>query len=289
MDRGNRPWSTALLGVLLATSGCNHDDSAAPAAGDTATAADAATSQVATCSGAALFGLPNDKTGLSSEDCEPTCSCGGTSWTPAPWTAERLADLRSWTLQTPFAEVTADPYLLADLPVAPTGTVCAVRNLGNRSYALQTYANASAAEAADAVPSHDGACGVCSTLHDLAVYAERPDLTDPVRQCGLVHLGAEMSAHVQCLQDLGFTLPCAQIWYWNTLHTRQKCAEPCFAALGANYHLPDGRLNDCLICDEVQSGPVFKAVAGRNRRNTGVPSSMCRPCSEVTRFDHQYQ
>lgn len=289
MGKSDPRWLARLVGVVLASCGCDSARDTPPAPKDAAAAADSTGGRVVACSGEALFGVPNDKTGLGEGVCTPTCSCGGTSWTPAPWTAERLADLRSWTLQTPFAEVTADPYLLADMPVAPTGTVCAVRNLGGRTYALQTYASSSAAEAAGAMPSHDGACGVCSTLHDLAVYAERPDLTDPVRQCGLVHLGGEMGAHVQCLQDLGFTLPCAQIWYWNTLHTRQKCAEPCFAALGASYHLPDGRLNDCLTCDEVQSGPVFKAVAGRNRRNTGVPSSMCRPCSEVTRYDHQYE
>ncbi|HNT27256.1 MAG TPA: hypothetical protein PKH10_03660, partial [bacterium] len=54
------------------------------------------------------------------------------------------------------------------------------------------------------------------------------------------------------------------------------------------YHNPDGTLNDCLICDEVNSGPVFKAVAGRNRRNTGLPSSMCRPCAEVQPVFHYY-
>jgi len=54
------------------------------------------------------------------------------------------------------------------------------------------------------------------------------------------------------------------------------------------YHLPDGRLNDCLLCDEVQSGPVFKAVAGRTRRNSGLPNALCRPCSEVRPLVHAY-
>ena len=54
------------------------------------------------------------------------------------------------------------------------------------------------------------------------------------------------------------------------------------------YNLPDGSLNACLQCDEEQSGPVFKAVAGRSRRNTGLASSMCRPCSEVRPLDHHY-
>jgi hypothetical protein len=37
----------------------------------------------------------------------------------------------------------------------------------------------------------------------------------------------------------------------------------------------------CLLCGETQSGPVFKAVAGRTRRNSGLPKALCRPCSEV--------
>jgi hypothetical protein len=94
--------------------------------------------------------------------------------------------------------------------------------------------------------------------------------------------------HIQCLRDLGFTEACAQIWYYNTVHTREACLGPCLLALEATYHLPDGTLNECLRCDEVQSGPVFKAVAGRTRRNTGVPSAMCRPCTEVEQLVHRY-
>ena len=87
---------------------------------------------------------------------------------------------------------------------------------------------------------------------------------------------------------LGFTEPCAQIWYFNTLHTRERCLAPCVAALDEPYHLPDGSLNECILCDEVQSGPVFKAVAGRTRRNSGVASALCRPCREVRPIVHRY-
>jgi hypothetical protein len=37
------------------------------------------------------------------------------------------------------------------------------------------------------------------------------------------------------------------------------------------------------------SGPVFKAVAGRTRRNTGIASALCRPCSEVRPLLHDYK
>ncbi len=54
------------------------------------------------------------------------------------------------------------------------------------------------------------------------------------------------------------------------------------------YQLPDGALNPCLQCDEDRSGPVFKAVAGRTRRNTGIASALCRPCDEVSPLVHRY-
>lgn len=130
--------------------------------------------------------------------------------------------------------------------------------------------------------------GLCSTLEDLAVYIEKPDLTEPVRACGLMYPSGPAADHIACLRALGFTEPCAQIWYFNTVHTREACLGPCLLALEAPYNNPDGTLNECLQCDEIESGAVFRAVAGRTRRNTGVPSAMCRPCSEVERLVHRY-
>jgi hypothetical protein len=43
-----------------------------------------------------------------------------------------------------------------------------------------------------------------------------------------------------------------------------------------------------LQCDEDRSGAVFKAIAGRTRRNSGLPSAICRPCSTVTPLVHVY-
>ena len=286
-----RPVLPCLLVLLVAcqSPATPPDSSAATGTSitDVGLADDVSTTSTA-CTGALLFGLPNAKTGLTADQCGPTCTCDGQPWTPATWTPARVAQLRQYQLTVPLPEVTTDPYAGAPPAPPPAGTVCAVRREAGAGYTLQTFASAQAATAAGAIPTHQGACGVCSTLADLAVYSEQPDLTDPVRQCGLDFLSGPQADHIACLQKLGFTLPCAQIWYWNTLHTRKSCAAPCFAAVNDPYHLPDGTLNACLVCDEVQSGAVFKAVAGRTRRNTGVPSAMCRPCAEVTHLDHDY-
>jgi len=50
----------------------------------------------------------------------------------------------------------------------------------------------------------------------------------------------------------------------------------------------DGRLNACLQCDEDRSGPVFKAIAGRTRRNSGIQSSIPRPTEEIAPVIHDY-
>lgn len=237
----------------------------------------------------ALFGRPNDATGLTEAECRPRLDCNGQSWEAPDYDAAFVAKLRSFTLVDPPTSLASDPYA-EPAPPRDAGAVCAVRfEPGSEtSYRLETHASESAARAAGASPTHFGECGLCSSLVDLAVYIEQPDLTEPVRACGLQNLQGTQEEHMACLLALGFTEPCAEIWYFNTKHTRAQCTEPCFAALGQPYHLPNGELNECLRCDEEQSGDVFKAIAGRTRRNTGLANAMCRPCAEVQPLVHTY-
>jgi hypothetical protein len=110
-----------------------------------------------------------------------------------------------------------------------------------------------------------------------------------VRECGLKNLSGDAPEEtLACLEDLGFTPACAQIWAFNTENTREACLGPCIANLNRPYNLPDGSLNACLQCDEDASGPVFKAFAGRTRRNSGLASAICRPCDTVFRVTHDY-
>lgn len=235
-----------------------------------------------------LFGTPNENTGLTAEQCAPECaSCGADGWGPPAYDAADFAAWRSWKLLDGPTVSAADPYLSA-WPAPTDDQVCAAAFSDSDTYQLADFASADAALAAGTQITHFGNCGTCSSLSDLAVYAEYPDLTEPVRACGLAHLDGDQVALAACIAELGFTAPCADTWAWNTLHTRDECAAECFAALDAPYHNTDGSLNDCLQCDEIYSGDVFKAVAGRTRRNTGLASSMCRPCSEVRPLEHGY-
>jgi hypothetical protein len=243
------------------------------------------------CTGERLFGRPTALSGLGADQCGPTCACSGTPWTAPEYSSADADDLLTFELLDPPALLDADPYTAPPPPPGSPDVVCAVAfdPPGSQMYRLETFASETAAVAAGARVTHFDACGQCSSLADLAVYMRTPDLTAPVRQCGIDHLSDPPESNIQCLEALGFTPPCAQIWYFNTVATRDACAAPCFLSFDEPYHLPDGSLNACLQCDEDHSGPVFKAIAGRTRRNTGIASSMCRPCSEVRPLVHMYR
>jgi len=177
-----------------------------------------------------LFGQPVDATGLTAAQCAPGCACGGTTWSPPIYDAPFVARLVSgWTLDNPSAPLTSDPFASPPPADDPPDTVCAVLATGPagstpRGYRLDTFASEAAARAAGASPTHFGRCGVCSSLENLAVYMKENDLTAPVRTCGI--LNVPFQANVACLQSLGFDLPCAQIWAYNTANTRSKCLTP---------------------------------------------------------------
>ncbi len=211
---------------------------------------------------------------------------------PPPRTADPnfLAALRSKIPLAP-AGLQRDPYVTwqaGNPPPAPAGTVCGVRFEADRvHYRLATFANPAAARAARFAVTHVDACGTCSTLQDLAVYLEKPDLTAPVRECGI---SWSASASLTCLEHLGFSAACAQTWLFNVQNTRRECLSVCLWSWIED-EAPtraDGRLNPCLQCDEDRSGPVFKAAAGRTRRNSGIHSSIPRPHDEIAPIVHDY-
>jgi hypothetical protein len=211
---------------------------------------------------------------------------------PVPPLAEKrlLAALRSKTPIEPIA-VKEDPYIIWHVqqpPLPPAGSVCGVRFEQDQvHYHLMTFVSPVAARAAGFATTHFGACGTCSTLQDLAVYLEKPDLTSPVRRCGF---GWGASSSLTCLEGLGFSTACAQTWLYNVQNTRRQCFSVCLLSWikGEASTQHDGRLNACLQCDEDRSGPTFKATAGRTRRNSGIQSSIPRPNDEIAPVVHDY-
>lgn len=232
-----------------------------------------------------LFGAPSASTGLGPGQCQGRCDC--LDFVPPTTSREQIRRFEELVLLQPFELLDDDPYQFPEEHPDRSSMFCGVR-VGRDGYRLETFASLAELGAAGAKVTHHGACGQCSTLADLAVYLGNGDLAGPVRQCGLDTIGGGEPANTACLIEIGFTLPCAQIWAFNTIHTRQNCLELCFAALGDPYHQSDRGLNPCLQCDEDNSGAVFKSVAGRTRRNSGVPSALCRPCASVAPVVHNY-
>lgn len=114
------------------------------------------------------------------------------------------------------------------------------------------------------------------------------DLTRPVRSCGLYNFYSIENTR-KCIKKLGFTDACTEVWLWNTLNTKKHCKFVCIWALITNQpFVIDGKLNNCLECDEDISGPIFKYESGRTRRNSGIHSEIDRPVDQIYNVTHCY-
>lgn len=246
-----------------------------------------------------LFGLPTKNTGLTDEQCKPIIDLPGMEYFEEPEYSEAfIQTLENAVLTTDMREkfynISEDPYPTQDqyLGKATDTAVCAFLT-GDDGYELDTYDDDAAALAAGAQITHYGPCGLCSSMQDLAVYIREPDLTAPVRRCGIRGGLGEQTAESEqrtreCLQDIGFSDPCIDIWYWDIENTKAECFDLCVTRLNAKHHDEDDdyKLNACVQCDEDISGPLFKVMSGRTRRNSGLSSALCRPCETVQPMDH---
>lgn len=197
----------------------------------------------------------------------------------------QLARFNSLRLLTPI-EIESDPYK-GEFSAAQDLGVCGV-TISDDAYRLATLDSEEMASQQGAEVTHYSSCGTCSTLQDLAVYLSTPDLTTPVRRCAVLSFSESLA--MRCLTRLGFSEPCAKTWFYNARNTAKHCKGVCLKSwlLREPNNLPDGSLNACLACDENVSGPVFKATAGRTRRNSGIESAIGRDESETILLEHKY-
>ncbi len=261
-----------------------------------------------------LFGVPPDNGPIKEDCCMPTCTYvedGETkTWTAPRYTQEDLVALRNdWELAEPWPVFEGNDFEPPPEDVDINAGVCAVlprpelrEGEGPMPYELVTYDSDAEAEKAGAMVTHSGRCGACSSLSNLAVYIANPNLTEPVRRCGLTGLFDRDLSRLVCIASLGFDLPCAQAWDFNTRNTQKEClrfcGEPGSRKKPGNtpYECdPDGfvpndinLVNDCLVCDEEESLRLFRSAAGRSRRGSGLPSPICRTCGNVKRIVHRY-
>lgn len=231
-----------------------------------------------------MFGIPVSNTGLANSWCNTNCIDSTIS--SKRFSSREIVLMKSYSNTKLIGEVLENPYK-QKLSINSNG-VCAVviENTKAKQYHLETFNSKEEAQNAGAIVTHVDACGACSTLKDLTVYAEKLDLGADVRKCAIQNLTKPFDSLLVCIESIGFTKPCAQIWAYNVKNTQAKCFAVC---IGNNtYNKKNGKLSKCLQCDEKKSGPVFKAVAGRTRRNTGIANAICRFCDEVEVVTHNY-
>ena len=106
--------------------------------------------------------------------------------------------------------------------------VCAIKyhDKSKQFYDIKNFVNKEEANLSNYIITHQGPCGACSNLPDLAVYLSK-DLTSPVRLCGLIYSTFSKKWTIDCLMNLGFTEHCAQIWYYNIINTKKDCFWSC--------------------------------------------------------------
>ena len=94
------------------------------------------------------------------------------------------------------------------------------------SYSLKTYASQEEAALAGGFVTHVGHCGVCSTMQDLAVYAEHMQPTSPGNFCRR-HAMQSLENGIACYRNLGMTQDCARLWADTSWNTARNCFGSC--------------------------------------------------------------
>ena len=152
-----------------------------------------------------------------------------------------------------------------------------------QSYYLKSFENRESAFKNNFQITHYGKCGYlggCSTLKYLKLYMEQA-MTGPVKICGMKGFHS-FKVMKRCMQNIGFSGACLDSWLVNLKMTRKFCAGICVKQMFKNLNdQSSGELNECLQCDEDRSGPMFKYLSGRTRRNSGIRSEIGRGEDEI--------
>ena len=152
--------------------------------------------------------------------------------------------------------------------------ICAVIPINSKKYKLKSFRSKKQLPK-NAFVTHYGKCGACSSLQDLEIYKKKRNLTGPVKSCTLRGMISK-KWNQNCIASLGFSKPCAQIWFFDSQNALKKCWKPCLKDYFSSYNAGKDKLNSCLQCDEIVNGPTFKKFAGRTRRNSGIKSAIKR-------------
>ncbi|GMH61476.1 hypothetical protein TL16_g10659 [Triparma laevis f. inornata] len=158
-----------------------------------------------------------------------------------------------------------------------TPAVCGVHSAEKQ---VVTHVNASEAGKAGDLVAHCGDCGFCSNYNDIEIYnTTKETLTKTSTNCATKAFIGGSDAVFDCFkEDVGFTDGCNDCWTENVMCDMKKCVFTCLKMImtGQRNNGGDGKLNDCLLCDEKLCGPAFIECAGANRRRSGIISDIGR-------------
>lgn len=159
-------------------------------------------------------------------------------------------------------------------------------------YALVSYASEEEANAAPAVITHKGACGVCSTTKDLAVMMTTRDFNSLLAQCTFTFFlqGINVKNFLECVQELGITPDCAKMLYWTSRANADQCSDVCTAdattGIQGQGPPPNCDPSPCTRCALEKTGQFSASFLGRLPINSGVLSVLAPPCEEFYNLTH---
>jgi hypothetical protein len=164
-----------------------------------------------------------------------------------------------------------------------------------RTYEIVSYESAVAAETDFAVVVHSGQCGVCSNAVDLAVRMNTIDsIADITAACAASYFvsttaGARFGELTDCIQNAGFTTPCATLWAHFAATNAAVCSLACVSAdneQNFNGPPPMCELSECLACSNTLFEDDLNRLAGvyKSPWNAGFADAVATPCSAFTRI-----
>lgn len=236
--------------------------------------------------------------------CEAGCHCFGSEGNCPSYptiTDNMLATYRALDHANPM-NIQCDPFqslscvsglrqgeaCVVDLVTPDTTTESSCPN--NHSYRLRTVESLEDAIATKQYITHTGACGACSSLQDLAIMIEYPEIPYRAQQCFFRSNALKyIDEAITCYEEIGFTTTCsAALSYHQKRIVDEKCGYQC-AAWGYDGDLGRPSCDDVSGCGACVDGKSISArlelVAGRTFANSGYPSQKAQQCANITSVD----
>lgn len=165
------------------------------------------------------------------------------------------------------------------------GPVCAFdKDVGGT---ISTFESREAAHSAGYKIAHCGACGECSTWHNLRLqYTTRDYLAKESARCAKKSLIGGPDAVYKCLQEepIGFKDKCAQCWVDDILCSRSHCAfiflQSNMINTVSNFQVGEDTITSA-TCEEAMCELEFVPCSGANRRRMHITSTIARPGAQL--------